>query len=187
MNLVKVLSGSRLYGTNTNSSDWDVLEVYLEPKECILGLEPYPKNTQVTDGFYDLRRFPLKNFLDLAVSGHHLAIETLFAEPIFYSREWALLRDIRHLFLSKAAARKYLGWYKKSGRVTCLLHAAYMAFGEFQVEIKKEDLESVSYPDLFKGIDLEQVIKDSKLREKFEDHKILNDILEKIYRKNYEI
>ena len=187
MNLVKVLSGSRLYGTNTDSSDWDVLEVFLEPKECILGLEPYPKNTQVNDGFYDLRRFPLKSFLDLAVAGHHLAIETLFTEPIFYSREWSLLRDIRYLFLSKAAAKKYLSWYKNSGRVTCLLHAAYMAFGEFQVKIKEEDLESILYPDLFKGIDFEQVIKDSKLREKFEDRKILNDILEKIYKKNYEI
>lgn len=187
MNLVKVLSGSRLYGTNTDFSDWDVLEVFLEPKSCILGLDAYPKNTQVKDEFYDLRRFPLKSFLKLAREGHHLAIETLFAPPITHTLEWTWLRDLRHLFLSKAAVKKYLSWYKSSGRVTCLLHAVYMLEDEFQVEIKEKDLDSVSNPALFEGIDVEYIFKNSDLREKFEDNKILEEVLEKIYKKNYEI
>jgi hypothetical protein len=98
--ICKVLTGSRLYHTHTDSSDWDFRGIYKPTlRECYLAqikdvIEP--ANEEI---YYSVQKF-----LDLAIKGEPVAIEILFSplENHFSTGfDWPLIRQYRKEFLTK--------------------------------------------------------------------------------------
>jgi len=97
---IKVLTGSRLYHTHLQTSDYDYRGVYIPYiRDCYLGeikdiIEP--ANEEI---YYSVQKF-----LDLAFTGQPVAIEMLFApsENTYHSSEnWNIIRSYRKEFLTK--------------------------------------------------------------------------------------
>ena len=73
--LLKVLTGSRVYGTSHENSDYDYRGIYLQPTEEILKINGYIDNIRINK---DYSTWEIKRFLELAVHGNPSAIEILF-------------------------------------------------------------------------------------------------------------
>ena len=78
--LAKVLSGSRLYGLDGPSSDWDHKSIHLPSlRDCLLLRAP--RNVHVTGDINGVKAesesFALQEFLALASRGEDVAITTL--------------------------------------------------------------------------------------------------------------
>lgn len=68
--LLRMLTGSRLYGTHTDNSDYDWYEIHdkIKPQHVIV------------DG-QDVQRWPLSLFMSVAAKGGHNALDLMFASP----------------------------------------------------------------------------------------------------------
>jgi hypothetical protein len=114
--VVKLISGSRLYGTNTPESDTDYITVVmLPPADIVLGKS---QNSQNKNGLDDKKVFDLKTFFMELMDGQTWAIETLFAPPnclVQCTPLWNLLVLNRHLFISKNVA-PFVGFASKQAR-----------------------------------------------------------------------
>ena len=79
MNVIyKIVSGSRMYGTDDKDSDYDYRGVWLPTLEQTLsmnGLNDYRHDI----GDYDVLYYPIQKFIKLAVSGNPNVIDWLFA------------------------------------------------------------------------------------------------------------
>lgn len=85
--LLRVLQGSRLYGTNKPDSDYDYYEIVDKGK-------PYHRAHHPTEG--DITRWPLSMFLRFADKGGHNALQMMFAD-----HEWCeidLIKDFREAY-----------------------------------------------------------------------------------------
>jgi len=123
--ILEVLTGSHLYGTNTETSDNDYVGIFIPPKEYVLGLrevkevfagvsskDDQRKNTKdaVDRKFYEFR-----NFVKLAMACNPNLIEILFADLdniIFESLYGVNLLWENKKFLSKLCIPKFLGYAK---------------------------------------------------------------------------
>lgn len=116
--LFKALSGSRLHGTHTDTSDYDYRGVMLDPPETLIGLEPMfnqrrwsnadPDGTQMDYVLYGLRKFCL-----LGLEANPNILDILFTPPEFWytrSEAWQLIYDNRHRFLSKKVRNTFGGY-----------------------------------------------------------------------------
>lgn len=114
------LSGSRLYGTNREDSDYDYRGFFLPPIEYIVGVRSC--NDIDIDGA-DHKVYTLKRYLDLLYNGCPQSTELLFVEgdQVFRKNEIAdkVLKN-RDLFLSnniykRIAGFSYSEWRKAKG------------------------------------------------------------------------
>lgn len=104
--LVKVLSGSNLYGTEHKDSDLDLRGIFIPTfKECYT--QTVKDAIEIKEG-NDETWFSIQKFLDMAVTGQPVAIETLFAPSdkfwIFGPRSqnnWEFIQRRRKEFLTK--------------------------------------------------------------------------------------
>jgi len=69
------LSGSRLYGTETENSDWDYRGFVMPPYEYVIGVKHF-NDTMV--GADDHKVYSIKRFLDLVIKGDPQLTELLF-------------------------------------------------------------------------------------------------------------
>jgi predicted nucleotidyltransferase len=122
------IAGSESYGVATDLSDKDIVGVcYPRKKDLFPSLygvvagyndtEPFQQYVQhhVQDGdkSYDITVFSLPKYFKLAQEGNPNITDTLFTprECVIYSTpQYELLRENRHLFLSKLAYPKYKGY-----------------------------------------------------------------------------
>jgi predicted nucleotidyltransferase len=108
-----VLSGSRLYGTHREDSDYDYRGVYLEPIEELFGFQQ-SKNYERKEP--DTAIYPLKSFLHLALQGNPNILEVLFAHRDYWmTNEMAHqffypFITLRHEFLSQRCRKTYGGY-----------------------------------------------------------------------------
>lgn len=113
--------GSRAYGTNTEASDQDIIQVVIEPPEYITGLEVFKPRHESTSGVQnrsfaddiDTVTYGLNKYASLVVQGNPQVLATLWLtdleeQSIYYSA----LRDLRLHFVSKGAGQRYLGYMK---------------------------------------------------------------------------
>lgn len=103
----KVLSGSRLYGTHTENSDYDYRGIIIPTKEYFLGLkrfEQYQSTESEDFCFYDIRKF-----FQLALKGNPNILEMLWAPLIDPTEVGLRIQKNRDLFLSKAMIAPHLG------------------------------------------------------------------------------
>jgi len=122
--ILEVLTGSHLYGTNTETSDNDYVGIFIPPKEYVIGLrevkevfagvsskDDQGKNTKdaVDRKFYEFR-----NFIKLAMACNPNIIEILFAKnQIVYVNGYGVDLLVKSkLFLSKLCIPKFLGYAK---------------------------------------------------------------------------
>lgn len=99
--IVRVMCGSRLYGTDHSDSDYDFRSVHVPTvKSLILGTGR--QHWKGTEG--DLASFSVQKFVAMAMEGQPSAIEMLHAPQWALSSvtpDWTLFRDLRRQFHSK--------------------------------------------------------------------------------------
>jgi len=107
------ITGSRLYGTNTENSDTDYRSICVPPITVLLN--PFNRFEQKDSGFEeeDKTIYDLGKFIKLCASSNPNIIELLFipeSKIIYKTKEWDLLIENRHLFLSKKAKYTFSGY-----------------------------------------------------------------------------
>jgi len=122
--MVKMVFGSRLYGTNTEKSDTDFKGVFFPSHKDLL-LQRVPKSLHKTtkldqhakSGADDVEEemYSLNYFIDLACAGETVALDMLHA-PVHAltesSLEWEDLVSKRHLFYTKNL-KAFVGYARK--------------------------------------------------------------------------
>lgn len=115
--------GSGVHGIAIDGTDdHDEMGIYIEPPECVIGLagpqkhyvtRTKPEGHRSGPGDTDLVMYSLRRYLGLAVAGNPTVLTPLFApEASVYAitNIGAELREMRSLFLSQQALRKFLGY-----------------------------------------------------------------------------
>lgn len=121
--ILKIRSGSHLYGTNTENSDKDYLGVYLNTKEELLGLqtseeltdniESKAENGRNTKDAVDCKYYELRKFCRLAMNGNPTVLEILFVNPeniLEITKEGEELLKLKQDFISKRIYNSFMGY-----------------------------------------------------------------------------
>lgn len=121
--ILKIRSGSYLYGTNTENSDQDYLGIYLNTKEELLGLqsseelteniESKAENGRNTKDAVDCKYYELRKFCRLALKGNPTILEILFVNKeniLEITKEGEELLSLRNEFLSKNIYNSFMGY-----------------------------------------------------------------------------
>lgn len=107
------LSGSRLYGTNREDSDYDFRGVFLESESELLGLhgaDTYERKEP------DTVIYPLRSFIRLALQGNPNILEILFADKTYWQTDYLAhqfmypFQTMRREFLSQRCRKTYGGY-----------------------------------------------------------------------------
>lgn len=113
---IKTVHGSRLYGLETDSSDWDYKGIFLQndKKEIIFGRAP-DTQTVKTDT-EDTTYFSIQKFFQMVFKGDMVSIDMLHTpkdKVVFCSMPstWDFIRNNRQQFYTKEM-RAYLGFVK---------------------------------------------------------------------------
>lgn len=157
-----VLAGSRLYGTDSDSSDYDYRGVYFEKPEELLGLQRAvtSKDKEERDTTY----YPLRKFFELCLKGNPNIMDILFSTAIIQSSsEWERIINAKELFLSKMVLHSLYGCmhehekglqkefnYKKASEVVRLLFTIKKLgeTGQLHTTLPQKDLiKSIKYGD----------------------------------------
>lgn len=107
------VSGSRLYGTNTENSDYDYRSVCIPPLEFLL--DPFNRFEQKDSGFEEKDKtiYALDKFVKLCADANPNIIELLFIPDksvISKSHYWEYLLDNKSFFLSKKVKYTFSGY-----------------------------------------------------------------------------
>lgn len=109
------LAGSRLYGTSSDSSDWDVRGVTLAPKRFWVGARTFEQmEIQLPESGMDIVIYDFRKWLHLTVNCNPNVIETLYVtghESILQSREpWPSLVPRIKALISRRAHSGFHGY-----------------------------------------------------------------------------
>jgi predicted nucleotidyltransferase len=110
--ILKALSGSHAYGTNTHESDTDYRGICIPPVDYLLGLHEFEaRHTENPDEVI----YSLKKFVILALQNNPNILDTLFVndDKILFINEFGReLRSLANEFLSKRVYKTYGGYAK---------------------------------------------------------------------------
>jgi len=111
--ILEGIAGSRLYGTNTEGSDWDYRSICIPPLEVLL--DPFNGFEQKDSGFEEKDKtiWALGKFFKLCADMNPNISEILFlpeSKIISKTKKWDLILENKHLFLSKKAKYTYSGY-----------------------------------------------------------------------------
>jgi len=111
--IVKLITGSRLYGTNTPKSDWDYRGVSKTPLNVVI--DPYNRFEQKDNGFVEEDRviYDLGKFFKLCGDANPNIIEMLFVPEnmvLLNTNDWKIIVENRSLFLSKKIKYTFSGY-----------------------------------------------------------------------------
>jgi len=119
--IVRVVSGSRLYGTNHPDSDEDMLGVFVEPPHVVFSgghvksrlLHDRGNTVRASAGETDGVAYSLRHFCHLALQGNPSVLTVLFAPPQFWAMstpEWEQVHGVADRFVSMKAAPRFRGY-----------------------------------------------------------------------------
>lgn len=117
--ILRVITGSTLYGTNTETSDKDEMGVCIEPVEALVGFtefEQYINNSrdpETNKTVEDVKIYSLRKFLRLALQGNPDVIPVLFAPEKFHTVSHAIGRQLQDLtphIVSRRCGARFLGY-----------------------------------------------------------------------------
>jgi len=113
--IVKVLCGSHLYGTDLEGSDKDYKSVFIPPAKDIL-LQRVQDAMPREGGAEDLELWSLQKFLRLLCEGQTVAMDLLFAPRELHQMtphpEWLAIQENRSRFVSKNC-RAFVGYCRQ--------------------------------------------------------------------------
>jgi len=107
----KFITGSRLYGTNTESSDTDIRGVFIPSEEYFYGLLNHVE--QIQDDEVDTEFCEIRKFLRLCIANKPNFIEYLFIPDKFILHktiEWDNIVLNRHHIISKKCKDSFFGY-----------------------------------------------------------------------------
>lgn len=114
--ILKVSTGSHLYGTNMDKSDMDYQGIFVPPKQYVYGLhrcEQVILNTKHKDEMIDYTCFNLIKYIQLAIANNPNILSLLYTPQKnihFINHQGQLLIDNRELFLSKKSYHSFRGY-----------------------------------------------------------------------------
>ena len=121
--ILKVKTGSYLYGTNMSTSDEDYVGIFMPTEEYVFGLKKIEeidlsivkkdKNNKNTSDSIDCKYYEFRKFIKLAMECNPNILEILFTnnENITYINLYGhILLQNKKLFISKLVKQKFLGY-----------------------------------------------------------------------------
>jgi len=121
--ILKVMVGSKLYGTDTKESDADYVGVFIPNKEYVMGLKtceqvefrtnPSDSGHRNTKSDIDMTLYSLPKFIKLCAENNPNILEVLFVDDkhkIFCNNYGQKLLNAFPLFVSKKAKHRFLGY-----------------------------------------------------------------------------
>lgn len=135
--IMLTIAGSRLYGTDVPSSDWDMRGVCVPPRECIYGIhdfEQYHVDVSSESDDVDLCVYSLRKFVSLAAQCNPNVVEILWSPPekhVLRHPLWDGLYAIRDVFLSKIAFKSFSGYAMSQLRK---MQASYAKTGAYDTK-----------------------------------------------------
>jgi predicted nucleotidyltransferase len=119
--ILKIRTGSKLYGTATDNSDSDYLGVFIPNKEYVIGLKkceqvdyktnPANSGQRNSKTDTDMTLYSLPKYIKLCYENNPNLIETLFVDDknlIFCNEYGKKLLNSASLFVSKRVKHKFL-------------------------------------------------------------------------------
>lgn len=137
--LVKVLAGSRMYGTSRIDSDYDYRGVCVPPIESMIGLDRFE---QIEMAEHDTVIYTTTRFFHLALDNNPNILDILFAPPSTWvtdSHDWHKVYEMRHRFLCRDALRRF-GGYALSQLKRIKSHKAWL-MNPIELEPQPEDYD----------------------------------------------
>ncbi len=112
--IFKAVCGSRLYGTNTSESDYDIRGVFIPSTDYIFGLKKVEQLEDNKNG-NDNVCYEIRKFVKLAADCNPNIIELLFINPdnvncLKFTDIWSEIYNNSHLFVSKKARWTFYGY-----------------------------------------------------------------------------
>lgn len=119
------VAGSELYGTNLDDGDNDFMGVCVEPREYVIGLNQFEqwqhhsagKGNRSGEGDIDLTIYSLRKWVRLAEQGNPTVLllgftpqRLILTNRAEHAELFARIQDNMHLFWSKQAAGRFLGY-----------------------------------------------------------------------------
>lgn len=116
--------GSKLYGTDNESSDTDIRGFTFLPKDFLLGIKKFEQHQNITDG--DIVVWSVEKFVKMLLNGSSVAFEMLFCPDHMIIRKSEIAQElIQHKtwFISQRVIKAMLGyatseWRKVVGETT---------------------------------------------------------------------
>lgn len=143
--ILEIVTGSYLYGTNTESSDKDLVGIFMPSIEYILGFKRCEevdlsikdktienKNTKLA---VDRKLYEFRKFIQLALDNNPNILEILFCnrENILFENDIGRkLLDIKHLFPHKGLKQKFLGYAFSQKHKMVIKKDNYFEFKSYQ-------------------------------------------------------
>ena len=110
--VVKVLAGSRLYGTNNEQSDYDYRGVCLDPPSALVGIHRFDQQQHVTKT-HDEVIYGASKFMNMCVAANPSILDILFArgdDILFQRPEWSWVTDKAESLLSQKVRYTFSGY-----------------------------------------------------------------------------
>lgn len=164
--ILEAVVGSHAHGLATDNSDIDVMGLYMNPIEKVLGYRYNQRRTSIVNSNPDWTYYEVGNYFRLLASGNPTVNELLYLEDYSIQTDKSkLILDSRHIFLSeKAIKNSYIGYaksqMKKIGKPASLkavvnkparhcfrlLNQAknLLSSGSLQVKLSKSDIEELN-------------------------------------------
>lgn len=114
--LFECLAGSRMYGLDTDESDWDMRGVWVPPASDYISCKKIDEHWSSVGRDSDCVWYSLRKLLTMADNGNPTVLEWMFAPPetIVHSHDaWELIQEHRSDFVTVGTVQAYLGHAKK--------------------------------------------------------------------------
>jgi predicted nucleotidyltransferase len=113
--ILKVVGGSRAYGTDTPESDIDYRGIVIPPDTYFMGLDKFEQSCgHGPDQEYDFEYRDIRKYVQLAMKGNPNVLEVIFTdEPnnVLLTTKWSEgLKTIRQEFITQRCIDPFLGY-----------------------------------------------------------------------------
>lgn len=177
--ILKFLSGSHAYGTNTPSSDKDYLGVFIPDEEYVLGNKTCEQvqirtndsssKKQNTKDDTDIVIYSLPKFIKLLTANNPTILETLYYDKrniLFCNELGKELLNSAHLFVSKKVKHTFLGYAFTQKKGLTHKRERWLVIGE--AAKKLDELEGQGHLKLPDRLELPSELREDKTWGTFE-------------------